>query len=135
MRGAPGLRALMRHGAGLDMIPVEAATAAGVLVANVPGANAVTVAEHVIWTALALLRRFREVNADLRADGWEAGRRPRRRRAASCRAQRWACVGMGACRAGAGADRPAPGSGCGCLRIPGRPASVPEGVAAVPWPG
>lgn len=69
-----GLRALIRHGAGLDMIPVDEATAAGVLVANVPGANAVTVAEHVIWTAMALLRRYPQVDRDLRNKGWAAGR-------------------------------------------------------------
>ena len=51
---ATGLRAAVRHGAGLDMIPVEAATAAGVLVANVPGANAVTVAEHALFAAIGL---------------------------------------------------------------------------------
>ncbi len=69
-----GLRALIRHGAGLDMIDVDEATAAGVLVANVPGANAVTVAEHVIWTAMALLRRNPEVTRDLHASGWAAAR-------------------------------------------------------------
>lgn len=68
------LRALVRHGAGLDMIPVNAATEAGVLVANVPGANAVTVAEHVIFASLALLRQHPRVNSDLRQNGWEAGR-------------------------------------------------------------
>lgn len=52
------LRAAVRHGAGLDMIPVEAATAAGVLVANVPAVNARSVAEHVFMVTLALLRRF-----------------------------------------------------------------------------
>src|SRR4051794_30360743 len=46
---APRLRAAIRHGAGLDMIPVEAATAAGVLVANVPAVNARSVAEHVFF--------------------------------------------------------------------------------------
>lgn len=70
----PGLRALVRHGAGLDMVPLPEATAAGVLVCNVPGANARTVAEHVIWTALALLRRYPQVNHDLRAHGWTAAR-------------------------------------------------------------
>jgi D-3-phosphoglycerate dehydrogenase len=69
-----GLRALIRHGAGLDMIPVEVATAQGVLVANVPGANAVTVAEHVIWSAMALLRRYPQVASDLRGSGWAAAR-------------------------------------------------------------
>lgn len=41
----PYLVGAVRHGAGVDMIPVDAATAAGVAVANVPGVNAVTVAE------------------------------------------------------------------------------------------
>ncbi len=71
---APGLRAAIRHGAGLDMIPVEAATEAGVLVANVPGVNARSVAEHVFMVTLALLRRFRKVDRDLRQAGWAAGR-------------------------------------------------------------
>lgn len=71
---APRLRAAIRHGAGLDMIPVEAASAAGVLVANVPGVNARSVAEHVIFASLALLRRFRAMDRDLRGKGWLAGR-------------------------------------------------------------
>ena len=72
--GATELRAAIRHGAGLDMIPVEAATAAGVLVANVPAVNARSVAEYVMFAALALLRRFRVMDRDLRAKGWLAGR-------------------------------------------------------------
>jgi len=68
------LKAAIRHGAGLDMIPVEAATAAGVLVANVPAVNARSVAEHVIFSMLALLRRFRPMDRDLRQKGWLAGR-------------------------------------------------------------
>jgi D-3-phosphoglycerate dehydrogenase / 2-oxoglutarate reductase len=71
---APGLRAAVRHGAGLDMIPMEAATQAGVLVANVPGVNARSVAEHVFFVTMALLRRFRMVDRDLRRHGWLAGR-------------------------------------------------------------
>lgn len=74
VRREAGLKALLRHGAGLDMIPVEVATEAGVLVANVPGANALTVAEHVIWSAMALLRRYPQVDRDLRSAGWAAGR-------------------------------------------------------------
>jgi D-3-phosphoglycerate dehydrogenase len=69
-----GLRALIRHGAGLDMINVDEATSSGVLVANVPGANALTVAEHVIWTAMALLRRQPQVTLDLHTAGWAAAR-------------------------------------------------------------
>lgn len=72
---APRLRAAIRHGAGLDMIPMAAATKAGVIVANTPGANARTVAEYVFFAAMTLLRRFRVVDRDLRAHGWNAARR------------------------------------------------------------
>jgi D-3-phosphoglycerate dehydrogenase len=71
---APRLRAAIRHGAGVDMIPYDAATSAGVLIANVPGVNAPTVAEHVFMVILALLRRFRSMDRDLRGKGWFAGR-------------------------------------------------------------
>ncbi len=71
---ARNLRAAVRHGAGLDMVPMQVATAAGVLVANVPGANASTVAEHAIFAAIALLRQFRVMDATLRSQGWTAGR-------------------------------------------------------------
>jgi D-3-phosphoglycerate dehydrogenase len=71
---ASTLRAAIRHGAGFDMIPLEAATKAGVLVANVPGVNARSVAEHVFFVTLALLRRFRAMDHDLRTNGWLAGR-------------------------------------------------------------
>lgn len=72
--GANKLRAAIRHGAGLDMVPMEAAAAAGVLVANVPGVNARSVAEYIMFAALALLRRFRVLDRDLRTKGWLAGR-------------------------------------------------------------
>ena len=68
------LRAAIRHGAGLDMIPLDAATRAGVIVANTPGVNARTVAEFVFFAAMALLRRFRLVERDLRTEGWDAAR-------------------------------------------------------------
>ncbi|MGE0282660.1 MAG: hydroxyacid dehydrogenase [Rhizobiaceae bacterium] len=71
---ASKLKIAIRHGAGIDMIPMEAATKAGVMVANVPGVNAPTVAEHVFMVSLALLRQFRQVDRDLRAKGWNQGR-------------------------------------------------------------
>jgi D-3-phosphoglycerate dehydrogenase len=71
---APLLRLAARHGAGLDMVPMEAATRAGVLVSNVPGANARTVAEYIFFAAMVLYRRFRPIDRDLRAKGWLAGR-------------------------------------------------------------
>ena len=103
--GAPKLRAAIRHGAGLDMIPVEAATAAGVLVANVPGVNARSVAEHVFFVTMALLRRFRMMDRDLRAAGLARRARPCRRARTSCRphARRRR---RGQCRQGSHGDRP-----------------------------
>ena len=69
------LRAIVRHGTGLDMIPMEAATRQGIPVANVPGANAQAVAEYVVGSFFDLARRFGELNAALRTQGW-AGARP-----------------------------------------------------------
>lgn len=71
---ASSLRGVVRHGVGLDMVPIEAATEAGVLVANVPGVNARSVAEYVVMSALMLRRGFRSVDTALRTDGWHSGR-------------------------------------------------------------
>lgn len=71
--GGERLRAVIRHGAGLDFIPVSEATEAGILVANVPGVNAQSVAEHVVLVTLALARRLRETG-ELRTRGWNAAR-------------------------------------------------------------
>ncbi|MDQ0588302.1 NAD(P)-dependent oxidoreductase [Variovorax paradoxus] len=68
------LRAVVRHGAGLDMIPVDVASRAGVAVANVPGANAGSVAEYVLAQMLALARRLPQVDVALRAEGWNTAR-------------------------------------------------------------
>ncbi len=70
----PLLLGAIRHGAGVDMIPIEAATAAGVLVANTPGANAVTVAEYAIGQMLQLSRRLAKIDSTLRTANWAAAR-------------------------------------------------------------
>lgn len=56
------------------MIPLREATEAGVLVANLPGVNARSVAEYVMFAMLALSRRFRRIDRDLRTDGWLVAR-------------------------------------------------------------
>lgn len=74
MAGAPRLRGVIRHGAGLDMIPIEAASKLGLAVANVPGVNAVSVAEYVIGQMLALTHRLHRIDRTLRSQGWQPAR-------------------------------------------------------------
>lgn len=71
---APRLRGVVRHGAGIDMIPVDIASQYGVAVANVPGANARTVAEYAMGQMFNLAHRLVWMDRDLRAHGWKAAR-------------------------------------------------------------
>lgn len=68
------LLGIIRHGTGLDMIPMQAATAQAIPVANVPGANAQAVAEYCIASFLALARPLHGMDLDLRAAGWAEAR-------------------------------------------------------------
>lgn len=70
----PQLLGLVRHGVGLDFIPVDAATAAGVAVANLPGINAQAVAEYVFAALFHLRRQLVAVDDAHRESGWDAGR-------------------------------------------------------------
>ena len=68
---APKLRVIGRAGVGVDNVDLPAATAAGVLVMNTPGGNAVSVAEHTLALMLGLARIVPEANASTRAGKWE----------------------------------------------------------------
>lgn len=68
------LKGVVRHGAGIDLIPMESATKLGIPVANVPGVNAQTVAEHVITTMLVLARATHRMDALVRTKGWDIAR-------------------------------------------------------------
>lgn len=74
LSGARRLRGAVRHGAGTDMIPIAEASRLGIAVANVPGANAVSVAEYVVGQIIGLTHRLRQVDATLRAEGWQKSR-------------------------------------------------------------
>jgi D-3-phosphoglycerate dehydrogenase len=73
---APNLRGIVRHGVGLDFIPVEAATARGVAVANLPGVNSQTVAEYCMAAVLHLRRPLVHADRELREVGWDKARAP-----------------------------------------------------------
>jgi D-3-phosphoglycerate dehydrogenase / 2-oxoglutarate reductase len=71
---APRLKGLVRHGVGLDFIPVDAATRSGVAVANLPGCNTQSVAEYVFAQLLNLRRPLVRVDAVMRSEGWDTAR-------------------------------------------------------------
>lgn len=80
LAAAPRLRFIAKHGAGVDNIDLSAARAAGVTVANAPGANAGSVAEQALMLMLALSRSLDAQRAARRPDpgiaiGDLAGRR------------------------------------------------------------
>jgi D-3-phosphoglycerate dehydrogenase len=68
---APNLRLIGRAGVGVDNVDLPAATAAGVLVMNTPGGNAVSVAEHTLAMMLSLARQIPAASASTLAGKWE----------------------------------------------------------------
>jgi phosphoglycerate dehydrogenase-like enzyme len=72
----PGLKGIVKHGAGVDNIDITAATARSVMVANTPGGNNSTaVAEGAVTLMLALRRQVREMDEMVRSgrfdERWE----------------------------------------------------------------
>lgn len=76
IEAAPGLKVFGRCGVGYDNIDVAAATRQGVAVTFTPGANRISVAEHVLALMLNCARRIPQNLADVREGGWtqESGR-------------------------------------------------------------
>ncbi len=71
---APHVRGIVRHGVGIDFIPVEAATRRGVMVANLPGSNTNAVAEYVFAALFHFHRPLAAIDTALRQDGWWSAR-------------------------------------------------------------
>jgi D-3-phosphoglycerate dehydrogenase / 2-oxoglutarate reductase len=68
---APKLKVVGRAGVGVDNVDLEASTAAGVLVMNTPGGNAISVAEHTIGLMLSLARAIPAASASTKSGKWE----------------------------------------------------------------
>ena len=68
------LLGVIRHGAGVDMIPIDVATQHDVAVANAPGANARTVAELAVGQMLALAHKSAAIHVRMRTQGWAHAR-------------------------------------------------------------
>jgi D-3-phosphoglycerate dehydrogenase len=73
MDASPKLKVIAKHGAGVDNIDIPAATARGIVVASVPGANADAVAEATVAMMLAAIRQVPKVHG-LVASGRYAAR-------------------------------------------------------------
>lgn len=68
------IRGVVRYAVGLDMIPVEAATAKAIPVANMPGVNSESVAEYAVSALLLMARRMHLINYTLRSKDWNSAR-------------------------------------------------------------
>jgi len=68
------LRLVVRAGSGMNTIDCDEATRRGVLVANVPGRNAVAVAELTLGLLLAVDRAIPDNTSELRAGRWDKKR-------------------------------------------------------------
>jgi D-3-phosphoglycerate dehydrogenase len=71
---APRVRAVVVHGTGTDLVPLESATAHGVMVANLPGINAHSVAEYCVMAMLMLARNIVGITNGLRTQSWDQAR-------------------------------------------------------------
>jgi phosphoglycerate dehydrogenase-like enzyme len=68
----PKLKAIVKHGAGVDNIPIPFASERGIMVCNTPGGNNSTaVAEGAVTLMLAVLRRVRAMDAVVRENRWD----------------------------------------------------------------
>jgi len=74
LSASDSLRLVVRAGSGTNTIDCDEATRRGVLVANVPGRNAVAVAELTMALLLAVDRAIPENASELRAGRWDKGR-------------------------------------------------------------
>lgn len=73
LAAATALRLVIRAGSGTDTIDTEAAADRGIAVCNVPGRNAIAVAELAVGLVLAIDRRIPEQVTDLREGRWRKG--------------------------------------------------------------
>jgi D-3-phosphoglycerate dehydrogenase len=71
---AASLRGIVRHGVGLDFIPMQRASELAIPVANVPGGNTQSVAEYVFAAIFDVARPLRAADVKLRDDSWGAAR-------------------------------------------------------------
>lgn len=102
----PRLRAIGRYGVGVDTVDVDAATARGVAVCNVPDYGTEDVSDHAIALTMALVRGVPLLDRQIRSGGYDySAARPLHRTSV----QTFGVLGMG--RIGSATARKAKGIG------------------------
>ncbi len=74
LEGARDLKIIAKHGAGVDSVDLETATARGIAVVTAGGANADAVAEHTLAMMLSLARDLPHLHRNMRDGIWEKPR-------------------------------------------------------------
>ena len=92
----PSLLHVARHGVGLDVIPMAECARHAVTVSNVPGGNAISVAEWCVAQMLALFHRLPQIGESMRAGGWDVTRRAFSGKARELGGTRVGLIGCGA---------------------------------------
>ena len=72
LAAANHLKVVSRHGVGYDNIPVDVLTARGIPLALAIGANADTVAEHVLYFVFAIAKRGVAADRAVRSGEWQS---------------------------------------------------------------
>jgi D-3-phosphoglycerate dehydrogenase len=70
IRGCPTLKIVVKHGAGVNNIDVQACSERGIPVCATPGANARSVAEMTVGLMLCAARSLCRMDAGIKAGGW-----------------------------------------------------------------
>ncbi|MCR9206028.1 MAG: hydroxyacid dehydrogenase [Halobacteriovoraceae bacterium] len=71
LEAAPNLKLVIRAGEGTDNIDKKACEAKGVKVANTPGANNNSAAEHAIALMMTVLRKTAAADKTMKSGGWD----------------------------------------------------------------
>ena len=122
MDALPGLRVIGRYGVGVDSVDIDAATARGIAVCNVPDYGTESVSDHAIAMALACARGIPRLDRGLRAGAFDlAAVRP----LFQTRGRVFGVVGLG--RIGTATARKAKGLG---YEVIGYDIAAPPGATA-----
>jgi D-3-phosphoglycerate dehydrogenase len=122
------LKAVVRHGVGLDFIPVDAATKKRIPVANLPGSNTNAVVEYCLAAIFYFRRRLDLIDSRLRSKCWAKARQladP----SAEIANTTLGIIGFGAI--GSKLAQAAAGLQMKTIALTRRPEALPSGVRAV----